>query len=138
MKCTQHHATTAQTIVWVYSEFTSEAKKMNRSYLTEDAKLIKMVFPRWSAKDCETIRETLYTKGYFTNCVLRIGSDGKYHDALQVEREDVPQLVEQLFRQRLVAEYQAEGNYKASINFVYDYAAETIIDAVRRFQNRRD
>ena len=112
---------------------------MSRSYLTEDAKLVKVNFPKWNSNDCETIRETLYTKGYFTNCVLRIGSDGKYHDALQVEREDVPQLVEQLFRQRLVAEFQAEGKYKASINFVYDYAAETIIDAVRRFQkNRRD
>lgn len=111
---------------------------MSRSYLTEDAKLVKMTFPKWTFEECSIIQQTLYTKGYFTNCVSRIGCDGKYHDALQVEREDVPQLVEQLFRQRLVAEFQAEGHGKASINFVYDYSAETIIDAVRRFQNRRE
>ena len=38
----------------------------------------------------------------------------------------MPQLIEELFRQRLVVEVQAEGSYKAGIIFGYDYAAETI------------
>ena len=73
-------------------------------------------------------------KGYFVNCVSRIGADRKWHDALQIERADAPRLVEQLFRQRLVAEFQAEGRYHAAIIFSHDYAAETIITAVERFQ----
>lgn len=110
---------------------------MSRSYFTEDQKLVKFNFPKWTFDDCYTIRDTLYDKGYFVNCVSRVGADGKWHDALEVQREDVPQLVEQFFRQRLVAEYQAEGSYKASIIFSYGYAAETIIDAVSRFQKNK-
>ena len=109
---------------------------MSRSYYTENQKLTSLsnVEP-WTADECYTIRETLYQKGYFTNCVSRIGADKKWHDAWQVERKDVPRLVEQLFRQRLVAEFQAEGHDLACIIFSYDYPAETIIDAVARFQN---
>lgn len=112
---------------------------MSRSYFTEDQKMVTVKFPKWTLDECQIIRETLYEKGYFINCVCRVGCDKKYHDAWQVEREDIPQLIEQLFRQRIVVEVQAEGSYKASINFVYDYSATTIIDAVRRFQkNRRE
>lgn len=107
---------------------------MSRPYLTEDAKMFKAPVTRWSFEECGMIHEILMDKGYLVNCVSRIGCDRKYHDAWQVEREDIPQLIEQLFRQRLVVEVQAEGKYKASINFVYDYYAETILDAVRRFQ----
>ena len=110
---------------------------MSKSYFTEDAKMFKAPVKRWSLEECSQIHETLYSKGYRVNCVSRVGCDRRYHDALQVEREDVPMLIEQLFRQRLVVEVQAEGKYKASINFVYDYPAETIIDACRRFQRRK-
>ena len=110
---------------------------MSRSYHTEDQKLVKVQFPKWTWKECDIIRETLYEKGYFVNCVSRIGADMKWHDALQVERADAPQLVEQLFRQRLVAEFQAEGKYHAAIIFSHDFAAETIIDAVGRFQKNK-
>lgn len=113
---------------------------MSRSYFTEDAKMFKAPVKAWTIDECYQIHEILSSKGYFANCVSRVGCDRKYHDALQVEREDVPRLIEQCFRQRLVAEYQAEGKGKASVIFVYDYAAETIIDAVSRFQknNRGD
>ncbi len=111
---------------------------MTQSYFTENQKIVKYNYPKWSMEECDLIRETLCSKGYFTNCVSRIGADGKWHDALQVERADVPQLVEQLFRQRLVAEYQAEGHYKAAIIFSYDYAPETIISAVNRFQKNKE
>jgi len=110
---------------------------MSRSYLTEDAKMFKAPVKAWSFEECLRIQEILIGKGYLVNCVSRVGCDRKYHDAWQVEREDVPQLIEQLFRQRLVVEVQAEGSYKASINFVYDYYAETIIDAVSRFQKNK-
>ena len=110
---------------------------MSRSYFTEDQKMVKVQFPKWTWKECDIIRETLYEKGYFVNCVSRIGADRKWHDALQVERADAPQLVEQLFRQRLVAEFQAEGKYHAAIIFSHDFAAETIIDAVGRFQKNK-
>ena len=110
---------------------------MSRSYHTEDKKLVKISFPKWTWDEGYIISEILYNKGYFTNCVTRIGADGKAHDAIQVEREDVPVLVEQLFRQRLVAEYQAEGHGKAAIIFSHDYSSETIIRAVERFQKNK-
>ena len=110
---------------------------MTRSYFTEDQKLLKLATPKWTWDECNVIHEILFSKGYFVNCVSRVACDRKSHDSLQVERDDVPQLVEQLFRQRLVAEVQAEGSYKASIIFGYDYHASTIIDAVNRFQKNK-
>lgn len=111
---------------------------MTRSYFDETAKLATSPWPKWTLDECDTIRETLDSKGYFINCVSRIGCDRKYHDAWEVERTDVPRLIEQLFRQRITVEVQAEGSYKASINFVYDYAASDIIDAVKRFQKNKE
>ena len=110
---------------------------MSRSYFTEDQKLVKFNFPKWTFDECYTIRDILYDKGYFINCVSRVACDGRTHDAWQVQRADVPQLIEELFRQRLVVEVQAEGSYKAGIIFGYDYAAETIITAVKRFRNNK-
>ena len=107
---------------------------MSRSYFTEDQKLITLIREPWGMNACYTIKDILNEKGYYVNCVMRIGADGKPHDALQVEREDVPQLVEQLFRQRFTVEVQAEGNGKASINFVYDYPASVVLTAVEKFQ----
>ena len=46
-------------------------------------------------------------------------------------REDVPRLIEELFRQRLVVEVQAEGGGKAAISFVYDYHVDSILSAIR-------
>ena len=110
---------------------------MSEPYLTEDAKMASSPWPKWTFDECYKIREILYDKGYFINCVSRVGCDRRYHDAWQVQREDVPRLVEQLFRQRLVAEFQAEGHGLASINFCYDYHADTIISAVERFQKNK-
>lgn len=110
---------------------------MNKEYFTENQKFGKLSNPRWNRDDQTTIHETLLDKGYLVNCVSRVGCDMKYHDAWQVYREDVPALIEQLFRQRLTVEVQAEGSYKASINFVYDYHAETILDAISRFQRKQ-
>lgn len=106
---------------------------MTESYFTEDQKMYTSNFPKWNFDECYIIQEILEEKGYSMNCVTRVGCDRKWHDAWQVERKDVPRLVEQLFRQRLVVEVQAEGHGKASINFVYDYHAETIMAAVKRF-----
>lgn len=106
---------------------------MSEPYFTEDQKLVKYNFPKWTLSECISIHNILREKGYDINCVSRMGCDGKYHDAWQVERADVPRLIEQLFRQRLTVEVQAEGHGKASINFVYDYSAETILCAIHRF-----
>ena len=122
---------------WGISHLSRGSGIMTRSYFTEDAKMFKASTPRWSLQDCETIHKLLTEKGYITNCVSRVGCDRKYHDALQVQRTDIPFLIEQCFRQRLVVEVQAEGHGKASINFVYDYDAVTIIDAIQRFQRRK-
>ena len=81
---------------------------MSRSYFTEDAKMFKAHTSRWTLEDCETIHRILSEKGYIVNCVSRVGCDRKYHDALQVQRADIPRLIEQCFRQRLVVEVQAE------------------------------
>lgn len=113
---------------------------MTEAYFTEDQKMYASPYPKWTLDECYIIRDILAAKGYEVNCVLRVGCDRKYHDAWQVEREDVGRLIEQLFRQRIVVEVQAEGHGKASINFVYDYSSETIISAVKRFwkNNRSD
>ena len=110
---------------------------MTQSYFTEDQKMARSPWPKWTFDECYQITRILYDKGYYISCVSRVGCDRKYHDAWQVQREDVPRLIEQLFRQRITVEVQAEGSYKASINFVYDYHASTIIDAVSRFQNNK-
>ena len=107
---------------------------MSRAYFTEDQKLVRVKFPPWTAEECYRMSEILDEKGYsVTVGVLRMGCDGKYHDSWEVWREDIPRLIEQLFRQRIVVEVQAEGKGKASINFCYDYSASQILDAVSRF-----
>ena len=111
---------------------------MSRSYFTEDQKLAYSPFPKWTYKETNTMRRILENKGYSIRIVSRIGCDRKYHDAWEVERKDIPQLIEQLFRQRIVVEVQAEGHGKASINFVYDYSASSIINAVTRFQINKE
>lgn len=110
---------------------------MSRSYFTEDAKMASSPFPKWTFEECCKIGSILHEKGYYVNIVSRVGCDRKYHDAWQVERKDMPRLIEQLFRQRITVEVQAEGQGKASINFVYDYNAQTIIGAVGRFQRNK-
>ena len=115
----------------------TKVKTMSRSYFTEDQKLVRCNFPKWTWEEQDVIRETLWDKGYFCNTVSRIGADGKSHDAIQVKRRDIPQLVEEFFRQRIVAEYQAEGSYDASIIFSHNYAAESIIDAINRFRKNK-
>lgn len=112
---------------------------MSRAYHTEDQKLVSLAnVENWSWDDCFEIRNILEDKGYSVNCVLRIGADGEFHDALEVDRVDAPRLVEQLFRQRLVAEFQGEGHWKAAIIFSHDYPAETIIRKVGRFQKNKE
>ncbi len=114
---------------------------MSRSYFSQDQKLVSLTNQEpWSIDDCYCITDILYGKGYFVNCVSRIGADKKWHDSWHIKREDAPKLVEQLFRQRLVAEFEAEGHDMAAVIFSYDYPAETIISAVKRFQknNRGD
>ncbi|MBO6274818.1 MAG: hypothetical protein J6M91_04650 [Methanobrevibacter sp.] len=106
---------------------------MTESYFTEDQKMCASPWPKWSFDECMLIQEILHDKGYWVNCVSRVGCDRKYHDAWHVYRKDVPRLIEQLFRQRFVVEVQAEGHGRASINFCYDYHAETVIAAVKRF-----
>lgn len=112
---------------------------MSRAYFTEDAKMAYSPFPAWTIGECIEMENILREKGYYVQCgVLRVGCDRKFHDAWQVQREDVPRLIEQLFRQRIVVEVQAEGHGKASINFVYDYAASSILEAVGKFWKNKE
>ena len=106
---------------------------MGRSYFDETAKMYHSPFPKWSMDACMSMHNVLLEKGYSVSCVYRVGCDRRYHDAWLVKRADIPRLVEQLFRQRIVVEVQAEGHGKASINFVYDYSEAQICDAVERF-----
>ena len=111
---------------------------MSEAYFTEDQKLSKLKRTAWSFDECYQIQSILEEKGYFVNCVSRIGADLKWHDAIQIQRKDAPRLVEQLFRQRLVAEFQAEGQGKAAMIFSHNYRAESIISAVSRFQKNKE
>ena len=111
---------------------------MSRPYFTEDEKMVFSPSPKWTWKESNTIEKILRNKGYNINVVTRVGCDRKWHDAWLVRRKDVPRLIEQLFRQRIVVEVQAEGHYEASINFVYDYSASKIINAVTRFQFNKE
>ena len=111
---------------------------MSRSYFNESHKMYRVEdVPKWNWDEQDTIQEILFAKGYFVNIVSRVGCDRKYHDAWIVERADVPQLIEELFRQRFTVEVQSEGSYKASINFCYDYPGESVISAVRRFRKNK-
>ena len=107
---------------------------MSKSYFTEDAKMAYSPSPKWTWEQSNTIRRILYNRGYIINTVTRVGCDRKWHDAWLVQRKDVPRLIEQLFRQRITVEIQAEGHYESSITFVYDYPASQIIEVVSRFQ----
>lgn len=111
---------------------------MSKSYFTEDQKMYRLKeVPKWDWDDQKLIEQILRNKGFLVTTVSRVGCDRKYHDAWQVNREDVPQLIEELFRQRFTVEVQAEGSYKASINFCYDYFAESVISAVRKFRKNK-
>ena len=111
---------------------------MTESYPTEEQKLVKFEFPPFTLEESLTVHEIFRDKGYDINVVSRLGSDGRMHDAFHVERKDVPQLVEQFFRQRIAAEYQAEGKGKASIINCYDYSSETLISAIKRFHKNKE
>ena len=108
-------------------------KMKNRSYPGEEEKLMISPYPKWTWDEKTKIQKILLKKGYLVNTVPRLGCDRKSHDALLVQREDIPRLIEQLFRERIPVEVQAEGHGQASIIFVYDFSAETIIAAVKRF-----
>lgn len=110
---------------------------MSRSYFTEDSKMIYTPYPKWSSDACMLMKELLWDKGYHVNIVARVGCDRKYHDAWQVFRGDIPRLIEQLFRQRIVVEVQAEGQGMASINFVYDYGENHILECIGKFQKNK-
>ena len=110
---------------------------MTEPYPTEDQKLVKLKRKPWTFKECDAINCILYEKGYGVNCVTRTGADLKGHDALQIKRKDAPQLLEQFFRQRLVAEWQTEGHGTAAIIFSHNYRGETIIAAIKRFQKKQ-
>ena len=110
---------------------------MTEPYHTEDQKLVKIKRQDWTFEECDEINRILYEKGYGVNCVSRVGADIKWHDALQIKRKDAPRLLEQFFRQRIVAEWQAEGHGKASIIFSHNYRAESIIGAIKRFQKNK-
>lgn len=111
---------------------------MTKAYFTENQKLFHVKQPKWSLEDCLLMQDILHEKGYDITSVSRVGCDGKYHDAWQVNREDMGCLIEQCFRQRITVEVQAEGHGKASINFCYDYSAAQIIDAVKSFQKNKE
>lgn len=112
---------------------------MSRAYLiTSEEKMAYSPFPKWTMEESETMHKILRDKGYHVNVVSRVGCDRKYHDAWQVQRADIPRLIEQLFRQRIVVEVQAEGHLKASINFVYDYSASHIISCIKKFWRNKE
>lgn len=110
---------------------------MSESYFTEEDKLVRVSFPKWTNKETSEMSHIMYTKDYEVNCVQRIGCDGKLHDAWLVPRADIPMIIEQLFRKRIVVEVQAEGHYRASVNFVYDYPASQILEVCRRFHRNK-
>lgn len=112
---------------------------MSRAYFTEDQKLVRFQRVAWTFDECILMSELMETKGYQISAASRFGCDRQPHDAWQVERKDIPQLIEQLFRQRIPVEVQAEGKGKAGIIFVYDNTASQVINAIGMFQkNRRD
>lgn len=106
---------------------------MTESYFTEDQKMAGSPWEPWSIDACYKMQVAMDEKGYPIQCVSRVGCDRKYHDAWQVNREDVPRLIEQLFRQRFAVEVQAEGHGKASINFCYGYHEDDVLRAISRF-----
>lgn len=110
---------------------------MTEAYFTEDQKLVKPKRVPWTFDECMAMTNIGKDKDYQINTVSRLGCDRKPHDAWHVPREDIPQLIEQLFRQRIPVEVQAEGHYKASIIFVYDHQGSSVLSALYAFQRNR-
>lgn len=108
---------------------------MSRAYFNETAKLYTITDDsnKWTLEDDFELMTTLYDKGYENHTCARLGCDRNYHNAILVQRDDIPRLIEQCFRQRLNVEVQAEGHGKASIIFVYDYGPKELLAAVRKF-----
>lgn len=103
--------------------------------MTREDKLALPRHPFWTVDESIEIERILFKKDYHVIVTTtRLGCDCKEHDAWIVPRRDVGIIVEQLFRQRIAVEVEAEGNMQAAIIFVYDYAAEDILRAVRRFR----
>lgn len=110
---------------------------MTQAYYTEDQKLLKPKRIPWDWDEQDAMRQLLHDKGYLINIVTRLGCDRQPHDAWEVQRSDIPQLIEQLFRQRIPVEVQPEGHGKASIIFVYDHSGDSVVSAVYRFQRNK-
>lgn len=110
---------------------------MTADYFTEDQKLLRPKRVPWTMNECSRMSKIAKDKGYQINVVSRFGCDRQAHDAWHVPRKDVPRIIEQLFRQRIPAEVQAEGHGKASVIFVYDHYGSSIINALNRFQKNK-
>ena len=111
---------------------------MTESYYDESQKLVRFKRVPWTWTEQDLIKDILSKKGYDAHVVTRLGCDRQPHDALHVSRKDVPQLVEQLFRQRFHVEVQPEGHGMAAIIFVYDNRAGEVIERFGRFQKNKE
>lgn len=110
---------------------------MSRPYLTREEKLTLPRYPFWTVDETEKMRKILFKKGYPVIVITtRLGCDKEEHDAWIVPRVDVGVFIEQLSRQRLTVEVEAEGSMQSALTFVYDYKGEDVLKAVRRFQRR--
>lgn len=113
---------------------------MSKSYFRDYDKRTQFKYPPWTWDENHLMMDILHEKGYAMTVVARRGCDGQSHDAWLVNRKDIPRLIEQLFRQRISVEVQAEGHGKATIIFVYDYAGGHILQVAKKLwkNNRED
>ncbi len=107
--------------------------------MTREEKLTLPSHPFWTVDETKEIERILFKKGYHVIVTTtRLGCDRKEHDAWVVPRMDVGVIVEQLFRQRISVEVEAEGSMQAAIIFVYDYKASDIVKAVKKFHRMKE
>lgn len=112
---------------------------MSKPYLTREEKLALPRYPFWTCEETDEMNHILFKKGYHVIVMTtRLGCDCKEHDAWIVPRRDVGGIIEQLFRQRIAVEVEAEGSMQAAIIFVYDYKAAAILNAVKKFQKNKE
>lgn len=112
---------------------------MSKPYMTREDKLALPRYPFWTVDETSAIESILFKKGYhIIVTTTRLGCDCKEHDAWIVPRRDVGVIIEQLFRQRISVEVEAEGSMQAAIIFVYDYKASDILKAVKKFHRMKE
>ncbi|DBA59570.1 TPA_asm: hypothetical protein CBHJFHIM_00009 [Methanobrevibacter gottschalkii virus vir075] len=115
---------------------------MSKAYMTDFDKVmlndgIKGNKCSWSMSDMDNVISAFDEKGYLVSVLSRLDSHAVMHDALIVNRYDIPIILEYLFQQRICVEVEAEGREEVSLIFVYNTPVEVLLDNIKKLLPHR-